>query len=148
MPPLPVLLILTAFFAYFFWRGTPASSRVSTRLAILLALYVNGVLWTTNWLAARAATKLFLLVEFGIDAAVRDGVQIVWWSRTQIILSNGKEMGQGASQVLQFISLACWIALLVALFFATRSLLAAIAPRVYRSYAMLFRAWVKPSVSK
>ena len=148
MPPLFFVVPLTVLFGFVARHGTPKSDRVSVAAAVLLAVYVNVALWSTEWLAGQAASHAFVGAAGAMGVLSRQGVRIVWASRTQIIFSDGEQLARGASVTLQLVVFACWIGLLFLTFFGTRFVLAGVAPMLYSKYAKLFGSWTKPGLPR
>jgi hypothetical protein len=114
---------------------------LSWPLAVCLASCCAIAMAASGVLANVIAQRLFLFVYSPVGVSVR----ITWWSRSEIVLSNGDRFGQGASQVLQFIDVGLWVALLIGSFFIIRGGIRIVAPRAYDEYARILREWSPPS---
>jgi hypothetical protein len=138
MPPLFFVIALTILFGFVARHGTPKSDRVTVAAAVLLAVYVNVALWSTEWLAGQAASHVFVAAAGSMGVLSHQGVRIVRASRTQIIFSDGEQLARGASTTLQLMVFGCWIGLLILTFFGSRFVLARVAPALHSKYAKLF----------
>ena len=127
---------------YFVRMREQGNVPLSWPAALVLVAVCLLALTGTRILANYFGDVLFLLVRFGY-AQVRDGLHVVWFSRSEVVISNGERLGLGASQTLQFVVIVFWGVLLIVAYFVMRLVARIAVPSMYLEYAQFFRRLVR-----
>jgi hypothetical protein len=136
----PFFVIFTTMLLIWCRSKTNEVKPLSWLATILFVMAFDLVLPATNTLAQRLSNRIFTLIVYGIDETSRLNLRIIWDSRTEVIMSNGDRMGDGASTALQLITFFFWGLFILLSILIIRYVLKRLSPSLYAEYAQHFRA--------